>query len=103
MKKPDKPLPEWATWNEEIGRVEVDPAVVYPVYLEELGFEPSQNALECARRAVYQDLLKITGPGLHIYIAKNEDFKLSNYPEGPTLNTRAEYERICRERSKKKP
>lgn len=98
MKNLDK-LPEWAAYNEERKRIEVDPAVVYPMYLKELGMEATQASLECARHCMNRDLLEITGPGIALYIKKDDSFKLSNFSPGERLDARAEHARLCRQRA----
>lgn len=121
-------LPDWASYNKAEDIVEVDPDVAYPLYLKKLGWDKgtlTQNRLECARRCFTEDLLKITGKGLHLRIikkfleldpeersisidhisgdetdqgpAKKQDttWRLSNYPEGEPINWQTEYKRIA--------
>lgn len=79
-------LPDWAVWNEETQFVDVDPDVVYPMFLELLGQPTTQVGLELARRAftkVLRDKYCPKGTMLHLRILqKDEKWALKHYPHG---------------------
>ena len=90
-------LPDWAKFNKAENMIEVDPDVVYPLYLEKLGWDKgilTQNRLECARRCFTEDLLKITGKGLRLRIIRDVKYRLSNFPAGDPVSWRLEHRRI---------
>ena len=96
----------WAAFDADTGKVEVEPGEVYPYILgkmEEMKPElkgikenPTQNALECARK-IFTRYLKnlmydIDGDGeLNIRILRDPKYKLANYPEGDKIDTRPFY------------
>ena len=86
MKRPKwaADLPEWATFNETDGRVEVDPDVVYPLFLA--GAEPTQISLDAARKKftkILRDEIVPTGQDLYLRILqKDEKWALKNFPVG---------------------
>jgi len=94
-------LPEWATYIEapesKYDIIEVEPDIVYPIYLEKLGWNKgtlTQNKLECARRCFTEDLYQSVGGKLRLRILKDDKYRLSNFPEGKPVNWRNEYKRI---------
>ena len=92
-------LPEWATYNQAEDIIIVDPDVVYPLYLDKLGYDRkllTQAHLEVARLCFTEDLFKITGKGLCLRILKKEDeiWRLDNYLPGKPINWAAEHKRI---------
>lgn len=75
-------LPNWAAWGED-GFVEVDPDVVYPIYLEALKVKkPDRYWLEVARRCFTEDLRRVHGPGLKLRILRRPDWRLDKFPKG---------------------
>lgn len=86
MKKPKwaAALPEWAMFNEGDGFVEVDPDVVYPLFLN--GAEPTQVLLERARlefTRILRDEIVPADKILNLRIlAKDKGWALINFPVG---------------------
>lgn len=98
-----KNLPSWAEYDKKKRIIIVKPDVVYPMYLKELGYDnkkTTQFMLECARRCFTQDLITLIGPGIHLRIAKDEKYKLTEYPAGEPINWRTEYKRLLSARNK---
>lgn len=97
-----KNLPEWAVYKKEQDIIEVDPNIVYPLYLTKLGYNDNitQAQLEVARRCFTEDLLKAAGSAIHLRILRNDKFRLKNYPPGEPLKWRREYKRISAQKSK---
>lgn len=92
-------LPEWATYSKAEDIVLVDPDVVYPLYLDKLGYDRkllTQAHLEVARLCFTEDLFQRTGKGLRLRILKKEDetWRLDNYLPGKPMNWAIEYQRI---------
>ena len=92
-------LPEWATYDKGENVILVDPDIVYPLYLEKLGYDRkliTQAHLEVARKCFTQDLLQVTGPGLHLRISRTPEatWRLDRHIPGQPLDWRAEYKRI---------
>ncbi len=89
--------PSWATLNQETGFYEVDPDVVYPMYLEKLGItEITQHALELARRCFTKDLHQGIKGILRIRILKKPRWALIKYPVGIPFNFSEMYARMRR-------
>lgn len=90
-------LPSWATKLPD-GRIQVDPDVVYPLFMDALGYEePTQAALEVCRRCFTEALFEIAGKGLHVHIMKRDRWALRNFPQGAPINFRGEYNRLKRD------
>lgn len=92
-------LPEWAKYKKNDDIIVVDPEVVYPIYINKLGYDPNkltQNQIECARRCFTEDLQILAGGSLHLRIASTEKkiFQLKKYEVGTPINWRKEYIRI---------
>jgi len=78
-------LPSWAKISADGEWVEVDPEVMYPVFLNAMGFDhPSQHRLEACRRAMTTALKDFKSEGdLKIRIlAGDKGWALKNHPEG---------------------
>lgn len=96
-------LPSWAKLDKN-GKVEVDPDVVYPLFLDALeypGNKPTRTQLETARRCL-TEVLKVDyeiGP-FTLRILKRERWALKNFdlPDDGGNRFRREYERIKREK-----
>ena len=76
-------LPEWAVFNEADGFVEVDPDVVYPLFLD--GAEPSQVGLETARlkfTKILRDEIAPEDIRLNLRILSRPHWALINFPVG---------------------
>lgn len=70
--------------KEESGRVVATPKDFYPAYLNVIAHqgEITQGALETARLVFTEDLCRTVGKPLHLYIVKDDDFRLSRFPAG---------------------
>ena len=107
-------LPEWAGYDEKEDRVEVDPNVVYPMFLRKIEHldpklegitqRPTKNALEIARHIFTRTLKSILYTRKKLGDLKNEDFAegkvflklrilpgdkrwaLKNYPDGEPID-----------------
>ena len=76
-------LPEWAVFNEADGFVEVDPDVVYPLFLA--GYEATQVGLETARlkfTKILRDEIAPEDIRLNLRILSREHWALANFPHG---------------------
>lgn len=65
-------LPKWARLNKRDGYVEVDPDVVYPLFLKNLNLSPTKANLEKARLTFTRRLNKLKGPNLNLRILKKD-------------------------------
>lgn len=104
-KKPVVILPGWVTVSERRTRdrkkpllvLEVNPAVVYPLWLKILGYgdeDVTQAKLECARKCMTRYLWDLLDDGFIFKIRKDLRYRLVNYPPGSPINWRKEYERL---------
>jgi hypothetical protein len=80
---------QWAVQESTTGRVIVDPAKAYPVYLaalKDLGDDELKAvtgfSLEVARMCFTEDLARVFGKPLHIVILRNEAWALKKWPAG---------------------
>lgn len=77
-------LPKWAEYNAITGRIDVDPDVVYPLFLD--GAVPTQVRLEMARMKltkILRDEIVPEGAFLSICILTSDyRWRLSNFPMG---------------------
>lgn len=94
-----KNLPDWAKYNKAGDIIIIDPDVVYPLYLEKLGYDEAkvtQAQLETARLCFTEDLFQVTGKGLKLRILKSPDdkWRLTHFPAGKPINWASEYKRI---------
>lgn len=64
-----KRLPEWASFNDDDGRIEIDPDIVYPIFIEKTGLEADQYGAEVARRCATEELRRAVG----IWCVKHAD------------------------------
>ena len=71
-------------WARRIGKeyYEVEPAVVYPLFLERLSMEPTQFSLEVARRCMTEELKKAVGRPFRLRIAPDPEWRLANFEPG---------------------
>ncbi len=71
-------------WARRIGKdhYEVEPSVVYPLFLERLAMEPTQFSLEVARRCMTEELKKAVGRPFRLRIAPDPEWRLENFEPG---------------------
>lgn len=82
----NRKLPSWAQRHSD-GRVEVDPDVVYPLFLGAIGYEGiTQEALETCRMVITRHLHDINDSQLRLVITYRPKWALRNYPKGVALD-----------------
>ena len=83
-------LPFWATEQQDsdlVTKIFVDPNVVYPLYLQELGFDISRQGVEVAMRCMIEDLKVVPGlNSIHVKIIERLNWKLTNLPNNPQID-----------------
>lgn len=101
-------LPDWASFNPKDGYVEVDPDVVYPLWLKRLeklspqfkgmSTKPTQCALEAARfiftRVLKKAMYDGGGDFLNLRILRNKKWALENYPPFAACSDCPQFERF---------
>lgn len=75
-------IPLWAKIHDN-GKVEVDPDIVYPLFLDALGYnETTQEALETCRMVFTKHLHNIVNGNLHLVITYRPRWALHNFKHG---------------------
>lgn len=81
-------LPVWALSvvdSDNMTKINVDPAVAYPLYLEALGFGMDWQSVRIARKCIVLDLLELLGPGITVVILPHNSWKRDNLPDNPLV------------------
>jgi hypothetical protein len=91
-------LPRWAKMNPASGMIEIDPDVVYPLFLKVLGYEKviAQTTLESARLCFTHLLHTVVGNNMktmRVRILKRPKWRLDKYKPGPPVGWIADYNR----------